>query len=203
MKDYQSGVTPKEKGLDPFAARKLNSLIDNTFSPEDLLRFISEPGLVFVSSAAANLARADGRLWLYSGGRLGKSRPLHILSSIEIAKNPQKAVVFGDISWVQEMLQGPGKLKKIDLLIENPQLVARIEELLPPHVKIAAVAALMVALSMSMAISLMIGSFRKTVDQWFTNSIQGDFYVTGSALMLYRMRLKAGGQDASSSGTWR
>ncbi|MEA1921833.1 MAG: FtsX-like permease family protein, partial [Pseudomonadota bacterium] len=127
-------------GIDPFAARKLNPLIDNTFTPENLLRFISEPGLVLVSTAAANLTRADGQLWLDSGGRLGKSRPLHILSSIEIAKNPQKAVVFGDISWVQEMLQGPDKLKKIDLLIEDPQLVAKIEKLLPSHVKIVEVA---------------------------------------------------------------
>ena len=125
-------------GIDPFAARKLSPILDKSFSPEDLLRFISEPGLVLASTAVTNQARADGKLGLNTGGRLGKSQPLTILKTIEIAQDPQKAVIFGDISWVQEILQGPGKLKKIDLFIENPQLVAKIEKLLPPHVKIAA-----------------------------------------------------------------
>ncbi len=127
-------------GIDPLASRKLSPIIDKTFSPEDLLRFISEPGLILASTAATELASAEGKLWLDTGGRLERSRPLKILNSIEIPQNPQKAVVFGDISWVQELLQGPGKLKKIDLFIENPKLVNKIEKLLPPHVKIAAVA---------------------------------------------------------------
>ena len=38
----------------------------------------------------------------------------------------------------------------------------------------------MVALSMSLAISIMITSFRDTVNRWFENSIQGDFYITDS-----------------------
>lgn len=42
-----------------------------------------------------------------------------------------------------------------------------------------AIAALMVALAMSLGISLMIGSFRATLADWFSTNIQGDFYITG------------------------
>jgi putative ABC transport system permease protein len=42
-----------------------------------------------------------------------------------------------------------------------------------------AIAALMVALAMSLGISLMIGSFRATLADWFVTNIQGDFYVSG------------------------
>ena len=126
-------------GIDPFAARQLNPLIDKTFSPEDILRFISEPGLVLASTAATQLASAEGKLLLDSGGRREALRPLQILNSIELPENPEKALIFGDISWVQEILQGPGKLKKIDLIVENTKLIDSLKKLLPAHVQITAV----------------------------------------------------------------
>jgi len=133
-------------GIDPFAARELNPLIENKLKPEELLRFISEPGLVLASPAAARLATADGRLRLDNGGRTGGELNLRLLGTVDMHQNPEKRVVFGDLSWTQELLQGAGLLKKLELILPEatplPTVSARqfseaeLRKLLPAHVQL-------------------------------------------------------------------
>ncbi|MBN2889906.1 MAG: FtsX-like permease family protein [Deltaproteobacteria bacterium] len=123
-------------GLDPLAARKLNPLFDQSLAPDTLSRFLTEPGTVAATPAALKLANGHQQLHLDNGGRDSRIRTLVILTTIAVPESSDRPVVYGDISWVQEMLQGRGKLKSILLLIDNQKTVTEVEQLLPEHLQL-------------------------------------------------------------------
>ena len=127
-------------GIDPLATRELNPLLQSTLKADDLLQFIKTPGLVLASPAAAALADNENILKLVSGGRETSHLNLKILKTIDLPQNPEKIIVFGDIAWTQKLLQGPGKLKKVELILENQEAIAELKKLLPAHVQLTATA---------------------------------------------------------------
>ncbi|MBN2809433.1 MAG: FtsX-like permease family protein [Deltaproteobacteria bacterium] len=127
-------------GIDPFAARELNPLLQTALGPEELLHFVLSPQTVLASPAAAALADNHNFLHLDRGGRNRKALTLEIIKTVDIPENPEKAVIFGDISWTQALLQGPGKLKKIELVLTKQANIAALKKLLPAHLQLTATA---------------------------------------------------------------
>ena len=164
-------------GIDPFASRQLNPLLDKTLNPEELLRFVSEPGLVIASPAATKLMSPNGRLLLDSGGLRDATRALQLLNPIELPDNSGKALAFGDISWAQTLLQGPGKLKRIDLIVENEELITKLKRFLPAHIQVTATA------NQAKLYTAMLDSFRLNLTALSLLSLFVGFYLVYNTVL--------------------
>jgi len=65
-----------------------------------------------------------------------------------------------------------------------------------------AVAALMVAVSVTIGVSLMIGSFRYTVITWLTQTLRGDIYISAPSLTATQSSTKIDAQVAQAVQAW-
>jgi putative ABC transport system permease protein len=65
-----------------------------------------------------------------------------------------------------------------------------------------AVAALMVAVSVTIGVSLMIGSFRYTVITWLTQTLRGDIYISAPSLTATQSSTKIDAQVAQTVQAW-
>lgn len=164
-------------GIDPFSARQLNPLLDKALSSEQLLRFIREPGLVIASPAATKLTNSNGKLLLDSGGLRDSTCTLQILNPVELPEGSGKALVFGDISWAQTLLQGPGKLKKIDLIVENEELITKLKRFLPAHLQVTATA------NQAKLYTAMLDSFRLNLTALSLLSLFVGFYLVYNTVL--------------------
>lgn len=129
-------------GIDPFAEAQMRQYFASASAPGApgveglaLLRLMSEPDTVLASqSVAARLGLAPGdqlALRTAQGQRnvtlVGIIHPRNELSAQALA-----TLLIADISTAQEIVGSPGVMTRIDLVLEDPQLLARIQESLPP-----------------------------------------------------------------------
>ncbi|MFZ0544298.1 MAG: FtsX-like permease family protein [Candidatus Promineifilaceae bacterium] len=128
-------------GVDPFAEPPFRSYFDNSQADftSDITPFLAQPNTVILSRPLAEqygLALGDS-LTLDNSGRL---IPMQIVGLLEPADDAARralgSLIFTDIATAQEILDQPGRLSHIDLIINDDSDLARINGILPDGVTI-------------------------------------------------------------------
>ena len=128
-------------GVDPFAEPPFRSYlagVDDTVDYEALNRIIAEPGAVVISeSLAGRLGLApEANLQISAGGSFGAATLVGILKPDNNAS--QQALddlIISDIATAQELLGRPGRLSRIDLILDEAELPA-LAAALPPGISL-------------------------------------------------------------------
>ncbi len=132
------GQTVTLLGIDPLAERRLRPRLYRGLSRQQLVHFLTTPGGVIVNQAAARLRAADGSLSLPLPQLPGRALPLQVIATIDDARfRLGGPLIIGDLSWVQPLYPGPGRLSRLDLALENPGTAARIAQSLPPGINLS------------------------------------------------------------------
>ena len=132
-------------GFDVFVDRDFHAEWQNGVEPDALLRLLSQPGAVLISS---DLAQQSG---LKIGDRLpvdfeGRSREIVVAGvlqpSDDLTRRSLSGVLLADIATVQEVTGRFGQLDRIDLILaDGGASAAEIQRTLPPGVTIETTAA--------------------------------------------------------------
>jgi putative ABC transport system permease protein len=139
-------------GVDPFAEPPFR---DYLWHPRDtpsdnLINFLTEPGAILISTALAERygVRQGARITLDVTGHPRSAYVAGLLQAPDdLARQALDGIILADIATAQELLNRPGKLDRIDLILpENAdQLATRISALLPQAVRIQSAQARTVA----------------------------------------------------------
>jgi putative ABC transport system permease protein len=133
-------------GIDPFAEPPFRTYFDDTQAnfTEGITPFLTEPNSVIISEALAEqygLALGDG-VALDNAGRI---IPMHIVGLLQpaddAAQRALNSLIFTDIATAQEVLEQPGRLSHIDLIINDEREIERISGILPAGATVETAAA--------------------------------------------------------------
>jgi putative ABC transport system permease protein len=133
-------------GVDPFAEPPFRSYFDNSQAgfTSGITPFLTEPNTVIISQALAeqySLALGDS-LTLNKSGRTVSMQIVGLLDPAdEAARRALSSLIFTDIATAQEVLEQPGRLSHIDLIIIDEGQLERISTLLPEGAAIETAAA--------------------------------------------------------------
>lgn len=128
-------------GVDPFAEPPFRSYFDNTQAnfTSGITPFLAEPNTVIISQPLAEqygLALGD-ELRFDNSGRI---IPMQIVGLLEPADDAARraldSLIFTDIATAQEVLEQPGRLSHIDLIINDDGNLERIKRILPDGVSV-------------------------------------------------------------------
>ncbi|MDX1414736.1 MAG: ABC transporter permease [Candidatus Promineifilaceae bacterium] len=123
-------------GIDPFAEPPFRSYFNSTEGDSlvDVIPFVTQPGAVIISDNLAQIydVSLDDEFILDYGG---KKLPVHLVGLLrtddDVTKRALTGIIFTDISSAQEMLDMPGQLSHIDLIVEDSADLDRIKDILP------------------------------------------------------------------------
>ena len=133
-------------GVDPFAEPPFRSYFNTNQSSftSGIAQFLAEPNTVIISQVLAetySLGLGDS-LTLDDGGRVSTMQIVGLLNPAdEASQRALSGLIFTDIATAQEILEQPGRLSHIDLIIEDEALFDQIEAFLPAGVRLETAAA--------------------------------------------------------------
>lgn len=130
-------------GFDLLADRDVRNLADQRDEHSDASRLFTQPGAAFMlDETARRLHIASGdRVALNIGGRAASIVVAGLLTPREAAtRHALSAVLLVDIATAQELLDRPGRLTRIDLVLTDDR-PERIRALLPPGLRLVETAA--------------------------------------------------------------
>jgi putative ABC transport system permease protein len=109
-------------GVDPFSEGNFRSYLDQGTPDLDVGRLLTEPGAVWLSpSTAAELGlRTEDTFTLEVAGAPTEVRLAGLLEPHDLRQEALTDLVVTDISTAQELLGIPGRLTRIDLLLDEP-----------------------------------------------------------------------------------
>jgi putative ABC transport system permease protein len=124
-------------GVDPFSERSFRSYVGEGLDLPVLQRFLVEPGAILLSSELAGELglRAGDSIALASGARNVNAFVAGLLSPADnLAKRSLRGMLIVDISTAQEVLDMPGRLSRIDVIIDegNTAAARELTAALPP-----------------------------------------------------------------------
>ena len=137
-------------GVDPFAEAPFRNYLstvevlgeENINSIEALTRFITEPGTVIISEMlAANLEIKPGEdLTLQINGERSEVRVVGLLRPQDaLSRQALDDLILTDIATAQELTNQPQRLSRIDLILDNPDQLQALREILPPGASLLSV----------------------------------------------------------------
>lgn len=142
------GLPMRLVGIDPLAEPPFRNYLTTDGAaggdPAVFAQFMTEPGTVFLlDSLAAEFDVAPGDA--ISLDLAGVSRPARVVGLISPADDANRQalenILFTDISSAQELLDMPGLLSHIDLILPDAAAVSQIEAFLPAEVRLETTAA--------------------------------------------------------------
>jgi putative ABC transport system permease protein len=148
--DGAPGRTLQLLGVDPFSEAPFRPYLarDAGADTRALGTLVTEPGAVLLSrETAAELGIGiDGSLALRVGGR---THPVRVVGLLEPAgarsRQALQGLVVTDLATAQELLDRPGRLSRIDLVVPagpgGDRLLARVRTALPPEAEVIPAAA--------------------------------------------------------------
>lgn len=128
-------------GVDPFAEPPFRSYFDTSQAnfTSGIAPFLAESNTVIISQALADqysLALGD-TLTLNDGGQISMMRIVGLLNPADAAgQRALSGLIFTDIATAQEVLEQPGRLSHIDLIIEDEAVIEQIRKILPAGVSL-------------------------------------------------------------------
>lgn len=133
-------------GVDPFAEPPFRSYFGGEGEGEATLdgqsavpALLTQPGSVFLLdslAAAAGLELGD-QFELEMGGTGYPVTVVGLLSTTDDAnRQALQGLIFADVATAQEILQMPGELSRIDLIVSDEAALTRIEAILPETVRL-------------------------------------------------------------------
>jgi putative ABC transport system permease protein len=133
-------------GVDPFAEPPFRSYFNNTQAnfTEGITPFLTNPHSVIISQPLADaygLALGDS-ITLDNSGQIDSMQIVGLLEPADdAAQRALSGLIFSDIATAQEILEMPGRLSHIDLIINDERQIERISEILPAGATVETAAA--------------------------------------------------------------
>lgn len=126
-------------GVDPLAEAGLERSLGAGTVEGDIGRLLAEPrtAVLLEDRADALGLRLGDRVRLRRGDRdfrltlVGVLRP-----ASDLDRQGLDAVVLTDVATAQEVLEWPGRLSRVDLVLSDPAMVSRVEAILPASVRL-------------------------------------------------------------------
>ena len=124
-------------GIDPVAEIHLRPDFIPHFSGKKLLDFLTIKQAVIINGPAKKFMDTRGHINLNLPRQAGKSLSLQVVGILDNSRYAAiEPLILGDISWVQDIYPGRGKLSRIDLLLKNPSQIKAIKSFLPAHLQL-------------------------------------------------------------------
>ena len=128
-------------GVDPFAEAPFRNYLrglpvaDDRGDFADLQTFLLEPDALYLSAALAERFGVElgDAIWLESGSSTRRMRILGLLTAQDAFSTATlENLLLVDIATAQELVGAPGRLSRIDLIIDEASGLSPIESILPP-----------------------------------------------------------------------
>ncbi len=124
-------------GIDPLAEIHLRPDFLPHFSEKQLLDFLTIKQAVIINGPARKFIDNRGFITLALPRQAGKSLSLQVIGILDNSRYATiEPLILGDLSWIQAIYPGDGKLSRIDLLLENPSQIKAITSFLPAHLRL-------------------------------------------------------------------
>ena len=124
-------------GIDPLAEIHLRPDFIPHFSGKQLLDFLTMKQAVIINKPAEKFMDSRGFITLTLPRQAGENLSLQVIGILDNSRYATiEPLILGDLSWVQDVYPGKGKLNRIDLVLKNPSQIKAIKRFLPPHLQL-------------------------------------------------------------------
>ncbi len=127
-------------GVDPFSERPFRSYLGVSGPEIDIGLFVIQPNTLLLPSAMADSLEVGDELSIVVGGRRLTASVGGVISPGDGVGSGLDGLLLSDISTAQDMLEMPGRLSRIDLILpegsEGDALQQAIQAVLPPGARI-------------------------------------------------------------------
>jgi putative ABC transport system permease protein len=124
-------------GVDPLAEVHLRPDFLPHFSDRQLLDFLTVPQTVIINQPAEKFVDRGGFITVALPRQPGRPLSLRVVGTLDGSRcAAMEPLILGDISWVQTMYPGRGKLSRIDLLAKDPARLRAVKNFLPAHLEL-------------------------------------------------------------------